>query len=113
MISRITQLIEMHKEDEQSTINSKSLFDMLVYFDEHFYFDKPSIVITPAGNFRCGWSNGNYFFFVEFCGDEIISYVLFVRLISGNILRMNDVSDIEFIGKVFPQLNEDNHVSSA
>ena len=105
MIDRITQLIEMHKEDKQSTINSKSLFDMLVYFDEHFYFEKPSIVMTPAGNFRCSWSNGNYFFAVEFCGNEIISYVLFSRLISGKILRMHDVSDVEFIGMILPQLH--------
>ncbi len=101
MITRITELLIINKKEFGSKINSKSLFELIRFLDECFYFDKPSITIVPFGNFRCVWKD--YYFAVEFLGNEEIRYVFFVKLWSGKTLRLNSKGDVEFAVSVISQ----------
>lgn len=111
MFNRITDLIEMNREDVYSNLytkpDSKSLFDVVRFFDTNFNLKIPILTLSPVGTFRCTWQNSDYHFAAEFYGSDIIRYVAFFKLESGKMLRYTSISDISFVVSIVSQLTSD------
>lgn len=99
----------MNREDKYSNLytksDSKSLFNLIRFLDSNFNLKKPSLTLTPTGTFRCIWRNSDYYFAAEFYGSDIIRYVACFKLESGEMLRYNAVSDIQFVVTIVSQLH--------